>query len=73
MSLSDKAKAFLAKDPVIIGNVGGVDYYESPVHGDEVPLLIIVDGKVRSSGFYELPSLEEHKDMIEYEPWFDLH
>jgi hypothetical protein len=58
--LSDKARAFLAKNPTHIGTVLGVDYFEHPTLGDEAPLVMIgPDGKVRHSDHWDLPTVEE--------------
>ena len=59
-NLSDKAKAFLAKGPYYIGIVAGHTFYEHPTYGDESPLVVIgLDGNVKVSDFWELPSREE--------------
>ena len=53
---SDKAKAFLAKQPTHIGTVSGYDFYEHPTKGDESPLMVITpDGKVHATYEWELP------------------
>lgn len=53
---SDKAKAFLAKQPTFIGTVSGYDFYEHPEMGDESPLLVVTpDGKVHKTYEWELP------------------
>ena len=58
--LSDKARAFLAKNPTLIGRVLGHAFYESPTYGDEAPLLVVTpEGKLKRTGFWELPSAEE--------------
>jgi len=60
IDLSDKARAFLAKNPTHIGTVLGVDYFEHPTLGDEAPLVMIgTDGKVRHSDHWDLPTAEE--------------
>ena len=60
MMLSDKAKSFLAKGPTLIGTLAGVRYYEHPTRGDEAPLIAIGhDGRVRKTGFWEMPSLSD--------------
>ena len=58
-NLSDKAKAFLAMNPVVLGVVGSVTYYESPTHGDEVPMFFIENGKLRRSEFWDIDSAWE--------------
>ena len=60
MTLSDKAKAFLAKNPERIGAIAGHTFYEHPIYGDESPLMVITpEGKIKRSEFWELPTLEE--------------
>ena len=57
-NLSDKAKAFLSKNPTLIGTVAGHRFYEHPDLGDESPLIEITPaGKVRRSEFWEVPDL----------------
>ncbi len=58
--LSDKARAFLAKNPTVVGRVLGCNVYEHPTLGDEAPLLMITsEGQLRVLSFYELPSEDE--------------
>jgi hypothetical protein len=58
--LTEKAKAFLAKNPTAIGTVAGHKFYEHPTLGDESPLIVITpDGNVQVSDFWELPTREE--------------
>ncbi len=45
--------------PKSIGIVGGYEFFEHPFHGDEAPLLCVVDNALYDSGFWELPTLEE--------------
>ncbi len=61
---TSKAEAFLAKSPILLGRVHGVDLYESPVHGDEAPLIAITaDGRVKHTGHWELPSNDDGEDL----------
>ena len=46
----------------LIGHVAGIAFYEDYFHGDDVPLLIKIDGDFECSGFYELPSHDEAID-----------
>lgn len=58
--LSDKAKAFLAKQPTLIGRVAGYSFYEHPTKGDESPLIVISpEGQIKLSDYYELPSFDD--------------
>jgi hypothetical protein len=58
--LTENAKNFLAKNPVLIATVAGIRFYECPVRGDESPLRYITpEGKLKTSDFWEAPSLEE--------------
>ena len=59
MQLSDKATAFLAMNPTVLGSIAGVTYYEHPVYGDEVPMFYIEDGKLRKSVHWDMDSAHE--------------
>ncbi len=55
-NLTENAKKFLARNPTLIGIVLNVRFYEHPEYGDECDLLMILpDGQLQHSGFYELP------------------
>lgn len=56
MTLSDKAAAFLAQKPAILGSIGGRMYYEHPTYGDEVPMFYIEEGKLRKSEHWDMDS-----------------
>lgn len=59
-TLSDKAKSFLKRNPTKIGTVGGVDFYEHPVNGDESPMYAITNkGKLKITDFWELPNFDD--------------
>jgi hypothetical protein len=59
-NLSDKARAFLAKNPTLIGRVLDHSFYEDPQHGDEAPMIMITpEGKLKRTEFWDLPSAEE--------------
>lgn len=61
---TDKAKAFLAKNPTLIGRVHGVDLYESPTMGDESPLIAVTPmGRLKRTEHWELPSRDEADDL----------
>jgi len=61
---TEKAKAFLAKNPTFLGRVHGVDLYESPTRGDESPLIAITaDGRVKKTDHWEVPSFFEGLDL----------
>lgn len=57
--LTDKARAFLARKPTLIGIVAGVHFYEHPAYGDEAPLVAIAGGKLRRTDCWELPEVED--------------
>lgn len=62
-AVSDKAKAFLAKNPTLIGRVNGTDFYEHPTLGDESPLIMVMpSGELRRSEHWELPSADEYRE-----------
>lgn len=56
---TDKARAFLARKPALIGIIAGVRFYEHPTYGDEAPLIAIAGGKLRRTDCWELPELED--------------
>lgn len=59
-NLSEKAVAFLAKNPAFLGSVAGVRFYECPSCGDEVPMRAIDRfGKLRKTFWYDLPDASE--------------
>lgn len=58
-TLSEKAAAFMAQNPTIIGVVGSVTYYEHPTAGDEAPLFFIEDGKLRESVYWDIESAQD--------------
>lgn len=61
---TDKAKAFLAKNPTFLGRVHGVDLYEHPTIGDESPCVAITaDGRVKSTDHWEVPSAVVGEDL----------
>ncbi|UYA99004.1 hypothetical protein P9A54_gp19 [Xanthomonas phage vB_Xar_IVIA-DoCa10] len=50
---TEKAIAFLAKNPTYFGTVAGVDLYEHPTLGDESPIMAITaDGRVKRTHCY---------------------
>ncbi|WON75547.1 hypothetical protein [Serratia sp. UGAL515B_01] len=59
-NLTENAKKFLAKKPLLIGVVMGYKFYEHPELGDETDLKVLtLDGRLVSSGYYDLPSTHE--------------
>lgn len=63
---TDKARAFLAKGPTLLGRVHGVDLYEHPTLGDESPLIAItIDGRVKMTEHWEVPSHDEGTDLLD--------
>lgn len=71
-NLSDNAKKFLAKNPTFIGVVGGYRFYESIAHGDEVSLLVItLDGRLKQSSFWELPTVYDVMTAERYDTMFE--
>lgn len=61
---TEKAKAFLAKNPTFLGRVHGVDLYEHPTYGDEHPVMAITaDGRVKKTDHWEVPSLADGEDL----------
>lgn len=63
---TDKAKAFLAKNPTFIGRVHGVDLYEHPALGDKFTLIAITaDGRKKNTDHWELPSNDDGLDLLD--------
>jgi hypothetical protein len=63
-NLSDNAKAFLARNPTLVGVVAGHAFYEHPTRGDESPLIVIgPDGRKELSEHWELPTMN-HKGNL---------
>lgn len=59
-NLTENAKKFLAQKPLLIGVVLGYEFYEHPGLGDETDLKVLTpDGRLVSSGYYDLPSTQE--------------
>lgn len=59
-SLSDKAKAFLAKDPTLLGVVLGHQFYEDPTYGDERSMWMITpEGKLKRTHWWDLPEAHD--------------
>lgn len=60
--VTEKAKR-LVNTATRVGIVAGVPFYESPTHGDEMPLIYITKaGKAKVSDYWELPDLQEFLD-----------
>jgi len=60
MILSDKAKAFLAKNPAKLGVSGNRTYYEHPDFGGEVPMFYISEeGKLKKSVHWDMESASD--------------
>lgn len=59
----------LALKPTEIGRTKNLVWYEHPELGDDAPLLVYdPDHRVLGqSGEYDVPSLDELRDMMEYE------
>lgn len=63
---TDNAKAFLAKNPTLVGRVHGVGLYEHPTLGDESTLIAITaDGRKKHTDHWELPSHDDGLDLLD--------
>lgn len=63
---TEKAIAFLAKNPTLLGTVHGVDLYEHPELGDESPLVAITaDGRLKKTDHWEVPSPADGVDLMD--------
>jgi len=47
-----------------VGVVAGVRFYEHPTRGDESPLMVLRDGRLVPSPYWELPTLDELGDSL---------
>tara|TARA_R110000744_G_scaffold308468_1_gene416537 strand:- start:1417 stop:1626 length:210 start_codon:yes stop_codon:yes gene_type:complete len=47
----------------LIGIVAGVKYYENPILGDEAPLMIKIDGRLRGTEYWELSDIDEDRQL----------
>lgn len=59
-----KKSTIMKDNPVLIGVVSGIRFYEHPIFGDESPLIAIVGDKCGLTDFWELPSLEQLGNFI---------
>lgn len=58
-------KATVMKDnPVLIGVVAGIRFYEHPIFGDEYPLIAVIKEKCGLTNFWEIPSLEQLGNFV---------
>lgn len=54
------------KPTQLIGVVAGHWLYEHPEFGDEVPMLVKLDGAWVETEFYELPDVEDFLGWLNY-------
>ena len=59
MQLSEKAAAFMAKNPTKLGTIGNRVYYEHPEYGDEVPMFFIENGRLYKSAYWDMESASD--------------
>ena len=70
--LTANAEKFIAKNPTFIGRVAGYLFYESIAHGDEVSLLVVtLDGRLKQSSFWELPTVHDVITAERYNTMFE--
>jgi hypothetical protein len=50
---------FFAHNPMHVGTVANVRFYENPIRGDEAPLIADIGKEIGHSVFYEVPTLDE--------------
>ena len=46
--------------PTRIGYVAGVAHYEDPIQGDEAPLMVMKDGELVHTEYWELSDADEN-------------
>ena len=56
---------FMTKEPTFIGSIQGWRFYEHPVYGDEVELVVTHNGQAAYSGFYDMPNHDEWLDDLD--------
>lgn len=62
---TSRAEAFLAQNPTFFATVNGVDLYEHPKFGDEVPIHAITpSGNVHRTDHWEVPTPEDGLDLL---------
>ncbi|UGL62844.1 hypothetical protein [Xanthomonas phage MET13-T1] len=62
---TEKAIAFMAKNPTYFGSAGGVDLYEHPTLGDESPIMAITaDGRVKRTHLWDMSGVESEADEL---------
>ena len=57
-----KREALFKRNPELLAVVGGIKFYDCPIHGDERPLIAVTDTACGYSCFWDVPALEELTD-----------
>lgn len=61
---TEKAIAFMAKNPTYLGTVHGVDLYEHPTLGDETVVYgLTKEGKIKKTSHWEVPTAADGEDL----------
>lgn len=56
--------SYKAQDCTRLATVSGFPIYENPEYGDEAPVLIVIDGRLVESCFWDVPNAHELADAI---------
>lgn len=63
--LSDQAKKFMAKNPVLIQTLQGYKFFECPINGEDVPLKCVTPcGYLYGTPFYDLLDSDDLEWLI---------
>ena len=54
----------MSYEPTLMATVGEAKFYEHPIHGDEVPLIMLYNGDMFQSEFWDIPALEELYELM---------
>ena len=60
-----RAIEFMAKNPTLIAQAGGFDFYEHPTLGDEATLRAVTpNGRVIRTDFWDAPDVATDSDVL---------
>lgn len=57
-------KTLKARKATLIATRLGISFYECPIYGDMEPLIGVYEGESFDSGFYDLPTETETRDLL---------
>jgi len=59
-----KLKQLKDNKATLIATYLGISFYECPIYGDMEPLIGVYKGETFNSGFYDLPTETETRDLL---------